>query len=152
MYRYIGTENLVVTGDGDLYALAIESPIDYGTYEEAEKDRTGYRLEKKEGEIWLVVYPAEWSITDTLADGRKVLRPVTAGEPVAQYTCSEFLKRPCNAIFRYVSEEDRDFDEVYEEGFYSSDLTFDEMFPELEDGERIYISKSKSSYVIEVGD
>lgn len=149
MYKYIGTENLVVTGDGELFSLAIESPLNYETFEEAEKDRTGYRLAKKDGTVRLIVYPAEWSVTDTLADGRRVLRPVTAGKPVAEYTYSEFLKSPYNGILRYVSEEARDFDEVYKEGFYATDLTFDEMFPDLEEEEQIYVSKSKSSYVIE---
>lgn len=155
MYRFIGTENLIVMGNGELYALVIESPVRYETPEAAEKDCTGYRLIMKDGSVKLIVYPTEWSVTETLEDGRRVLRPIAAGTPIAEYTAADFLKNPINRLLKYIPPDERDPEtRVTENGFApcDADLTFDDLFPLLDEGSSVYVSKSKESYIEKYSD
>ena len=138
MYRYISCENLFRSGEGRLYALELESPFIYETWEEAQRDNTSCRFQKVGGEVKLMVYSTTWAIIEEKKGVGKVMRSVPSGRLIAEYTTDEFLAVPRNRIKRYVPVEERTDDEEFAE----EDVRFDDLFPDLEEGSIVAVSRS----------
>lgn len=138
MYRYIGCENLFRSGEGRLYALELESPFLYETWDEAQRDNTSCRFKKVAGEVKLLVYSTTWAIIEERKGIGKVMRTVPSGKIIAEYTTDEFFQVPRNRIKRYVPAEERTSDEEFAEEY----ISFDDLFPDLEEGSIVAVSRS----------
>ena len=144
-YRYIGLEHLFRAGDGRLHALQIESPILYSTSDAAQKDETCCRFVKRGGNIYIAVFRNEWQIETAGPNGIKRLRPVPAGGPVAEIDEETFKKNRRNQIKRYVPPHERSAAATDE--FERVETCFDELFPDLEEGETVAVSRSDTYWV-----
>lgn len=143
LYRYIGLENLFKSEEGELHALELMSPLLYEDRLDAAEDTTSCRFEKRNGHTELLVYSNAWTIIQDRGKLGTIIRTVTTGELVGRYTFSEFLENPCNRIKKYVGEKGSS-EYVY------VDTSFDELFPSLAEGEKVYVSKSDDFYIKEV--
>ena len=145
IYRYIGLEHLFRAGDGKLHALQIESPILYSTIDAAQKDETCCRFVKRGGNIYIEVFKKEWQIETSGPNGIKRLRPVPAGGPVAEIDEEAFKKNGRNQIKRYVPPLERSAEAADE--FVRVETSFDDLFPDLEEGETVAVSRSDTYWV-----
>ena len=147
MYRYVSSESTFRAGNGELYSLDIRDPVIYETSRDAEESGMCCRFEKHNGEVLLVIYPREWNVVEICEKLGRVMRPVAVGEPLARYTAEEFFNTPNCTLKRYVKPEERTRAEMSRGEFEIIRKSFDDLFPDLEEGEGIYIDRSDAWYV-----
>lgn len=142
MYRHVGCEYLFRDEEKRLLSLEFESPVDYETIEDAEKDETTLEFIRDSGEIKLLVYSKEWQLLRKNEKGTWVLRSLPAGELIAEYSYSDFKDNLRNKIKRYVPPHEggrEEFEIIYD--------SFEDLFPNMCEGQIINISSCESGYI-----
>ena len=146
MYRHVGCEYLFRDEEERLLSLEFESPVDYETIEDAENDETTLKFIRDSGEIKLLVYSKEWHLLRKNEKGTWVLRSLPAGELIAEYSYSDFKDNLRNKIKRYVPPY-----EGGREEFEIINDSFEDLFPNMCDGQTINISSCESNYIAQGG-
>ena len=149
MYKRVGMNYLFHDEEGVLYALEAASPASYETEALAEKDDTRFRFEKRGGEVMLIAYRGEKEVVDE-ARGRRVIRSIPTGTPIAEYSTKTFLDNPLNKIKKFVPECERGSGHLLSDEFREGFILFDDLFPDLEEGRSIYVSPDSERYIASV--
>ena len=147
MYRKVNAGCLFRDEEGTLYSLDIASPNAFEDEAAALNDRVRYRFEKRGGEMLLIAYPEGIDVVEEVPGKRRIMRTLPAGQPIATYDTRTFLDGPLNKIQKFVPEEERGTGHLMSNTFIDVLTLFDDLFPNLEEGQSIYISSGELQYV-----
>lgn len=141
MYRYESCGCCFISEGGERYAIDMTTPFVYADETAASRDTTIYRFRKEDKRIKLIAYQKEWIIADTLDDGSKVARSVPVGDPVSRYTWNQFCDLG-GRLYRITDPETGRTEET--------DKTFDELFPNLEPWNEVFVARCSSGRIYSV--
>lgn len=143
-YRYSGG---FLIGDW-FYTIDIPTPWLYDTEADAMRDSTSYRFIKRDGEVVLAAYTDEKYEVGVDEKGQKCLYTWTVGQPFKTYTYEQFkeLTTLTGGLYKqpYAAYMDGS-------GLVPVAETFNELFPDLAEGEREYID-NEAYFIFELDD
>lgn len=148
MYKYIYCGGFFKDENGAIYDLEVPTPHLHKTPDDAEKDTTVFRFRKTDKGVVLTAYPDENFKRSTDKYGRPCLAINVAGKPLADYSYEAFKKLPGSRLLRMKEPSELRSGFFCNGDFVPVDISFDELFSNLEEGRLIFID-NESFYVAE---